>query len=252
MSISRIRSPGYPGAPLGKSIEFISKIYDKVRKNLVSRDVIANELGYSGITGASLKVFSDLSHYGLLERAKDSQVRVSDLAVKILLPNSKEEYIESIEKAAFNPELFRKINEQYPDGHIVDSQIKAFLKRLEFSETALNPAVNSFRETMSFLESAKFEAESANLNNLPSDNIPAFAPETKESVQESTNEAHNITTQTDKITINTGERVIFSEELNEDNYVKLVIKGEVDLLLVEALEDYLKRLKNRLNRSINS
>jgi len=42
------------------------------------------------------------------------------------------------------------------------------------------------------------------------------------------------------------ERVIFTEETNPQNYLKLVASGEVDGSMLEALEDYVKRQKKRL------
>jgi hypothetical protein len=44
-----------------------------------------------------------------------------------------------------------------------------------------------------------------------------------------------------------GERVVFTEETDPANYVKLVASGAVDDSLLEALEDYVKRQRKRLN-----
>lgn len=46
-----------------------------------------------------------------------------------------------------------------------------------------------------------------------------------------------------------GERVVFTEETNPQNYLKLIASGEVDETMLEALEDYVKRQKNRLKTS---
>ena len=43
-----------------------------------------------------------------------------------------------------------------------------------------------------------------------------------------------------------GERVVFTVETNPQNYPKLVVGGEVDGTMGEALEDYVKRQKRRL------
>lgn len=44
-----------------------------------------------------------------------------------------------------------------------------------------------------------------------------------------------------------GERVVFTEETDPANYVKLVASGAVDDSLLEALEDYVKRQRKRLS-----
>jgi len=43
-----------------------------------------------------------------------------------------------------------------------------------------------------------------------------------------------------------GERVVFTEETNPQNYLKLIVSGDVDETMLDALEDYLKRQKKRL------
>jgi ribosome assembly protein YihI (activator of Der GTPase) len=49
-----------------------------------------------------------------------------------------------------------------------------------------------------------------------------------------------------KVKLMDSERVIFTEETNPQNYLKLVASGEVDGSMLEALEDYVKRQKKRL------
>lgn len=44
-----------------------------------------------------------------------------------------------------------------------------------------------------------------------------------------------------------GERVVFTEENDPQTYVKLIASGIVDDTLLEALEDYVKRQRKRLN-----
>ncbi len=46
-----------------------------------------------------------------------------------------------------------------------------------------------------------------------------------------------------------GERVVFTEETDPQTYVKLVASGIVDDSLLEALEDYVKRQRKRLQSS---
>ena len=43
-----------------------------------------------------------------------------------------------------------------------------------------------------------------------------------------------------------GERVVFTNETNPQNYLKLVASGDVDGTMLEALEEYVKRQKRRL------
>jgi hypothetical protein len=40
-----------------------------------------------------------------------------------------------------------------------------------------------------------------------------------------------------------GERVVFTEEANPQQYVNLVVSGDVDETLLDALQDYVRRQK---------
>jgi hypothetical protein len=51
-----------------------------------------------------------------------------------------------------------------------------------------------------------------------------------------------------KVAVMDGERVVFTEETNQQNYVKLIASGAVDDTLLEALEDYVKRQRKRLRK----
>jgi hypothetical protein len=46
-----------------------------------------------------------------------------------------------------------------------------------------------------------------------------------------------------KVNLLAGERIVFTEDSNPQNYLKLVASGEVDETMLEALEDYVKRQK---------
>ena len=45
-----------------------------------------------------------------------------------------------------------------------------------------------------------------------------------------------------------GERVVFTEESDPQNYVKLIASGAVDDSLLEALDDFVKRQRKRLKK----
>jgi len=46
-----------------------------------------------------------------------------------------------------------------------------------------------------------------------------------------------------------GERVVFTEENSPHQYVKLLASGDVDEILLDAIEDYVKRQKKRLAKA---
>ena len=46
-----------------------------------------------------------------------------------------------------------------------------------------------------------------------------------------------------------GERIVFSEEVGNDAYLKLVANGDMNADLLDALSDFIERQKRRLERS---
>jgi hypothetical protein len=54
-----------------------------------------------------------------------------------------------------------------------------------------------------------------------------------------------------KVKLMDGERIVFTEETNPQNYLKLVASGDVDETMLEALEDYVKRQKKRLGVNVS-
>jgi hypothetical protein len=43
-----------------------------------------------------------------------------------------------------------------------------------------------------------------------------------------------------------GERIVFTEESGQNQYLKIIASGDVDASMLGALEDYVKRQKKRL------
>ena len=49
-----------------------------------------------------------------------------------------------------------------------------------------------------------------------------------------------------KVKLMDGERIVFTEESGQNQYLKIVASGDVDASILDALEDYVKRQKKRL------
>ncbi len=148
---TRMRSPKYPSTSLEQAIGIVNKIYSTERTNPVDREVAAQAMGYSGITGRSAKVLSDLIQYGLLAKAGKNEVRVSALAVDVLHPDTDESKEIALRLAAENPELFKDISERFPDGQPSEAALKSFLLRSGFTDAAISPARRAYMETMEYV-----------------------------------------------------------------------------------------------------
>jgi len=254
--MARVRSPGYPSIGLKQAIEIVKKIYDKVRRNPIDRESAAKEVGYSGMTGAAAKMLSNLTHFGLIEKAGKGDLRVSEIAVEALYGHPESKKRAAIWETAFAPELFAQIRERHPDGFVSEIALRNLLKREGFAEIAITPAVNSYLNTYTFLqEQGAIESHSAGheLGDDSSEESDGFDGGGTRSVPALIAEPARLTVSATPATSNhergtlmEGERIVFSEETGPAQSLRLIAKGDLDASLLEALEDYIKRQKKRL------
>lgn len=149
--MARIRSPNYPQISLPGAIERARSIYKAERQNRVDRDVALRLMGFGGYNGASAAILSAVQKYGLLERLGDGEVRVSDLAVRILVPHDDVEKLQAIHEAASNPPLFKELAERWPETHPSDHSLRTYLTRRGFADSALEGVMRAYAETLSLV-----------------------------------------------------------------------------------------------------
>lgn len=150
--MARLRSPGYPNASLNDVVEFARRIHEKDRQHPVSREVAAQHMGFSGITGSSDRALSALLHFGLAEKVVKGEIRVSDTALRILHSHSLDERREALREAAFNPSLFQELRDRYPGEPPSQSGLASYLTRSNFSPGAILPAAKAYLETCYHLQ----------------------------------------------------------------------------------------------------
>jgi hypothetical protein len=147
--MARMRSPNYPAIPLKQAIGFAEKIFRADRTNVIDKEVAAEHMGYSGLTGRTLKLLAALSQYNLLDKAAKGKVRVSKTAVSILHGTDDKERKEALLNAARGPLLFRRIAETFDQPS--EKTITSFLMKEGFTDTAVAPVLRSYSETNLFL-----------------------------------------------------------------------------------------------------
>lgn len=151
--MARVRSPNYPLIGLKESLDKASSVHKAEGQNPVPREALAKLMGFGGLNGRSDKVISAVSKYGLLEKVKDGDLRISDLAVQILFPVDEDEKTAAIKKAATQPTLFADILENWSSGPLPsDESLKVYLVRRGFNQNALEPVISSFRDTMALVD----------------------------------------------------------------------------------------------------
>lgn len=176
--MSRMRSPSYPSVPLKQAIDLTSKIHRTCRTNVITRENAVHEMGYSGLTGRSMKVLAALLQFGLLEKTGKGDVKVTQRAVEILHGIDPEDRNEAMLDAARAPQLFQDILERFPDGIPSEGVIRSYLIQQDFIDAAIGPAINAFMETYRAVEHIR-ESES---HGDGADEAPDSAPSNAETI----------------------------------------------------------------------
>jgi hypothetical protein len=153
--MARIRSPNYPQISLPAAIERLRSIYKAERQNRIDRDVAVRLMGFSGYNGASAGVLSALLKYGLLEPMAEKEMRVSDLAVRILIPHDDQEKAAALSEAAARPPLFKELAERWPDDPPSEHSLRTYLTRRGFADSALEGAIRAYTETLGLVDAVR-------------------------------------------------------------------------------------------------
>lgn len=236
--MTRQRSPSYPSIPLNQAVDLVEKIHKTCRTNIISREDAAKEMGYSGLTGRSLKVLSALLQFGLLEKTGKGDVRVSRRSVEVLHGIDKSDQDEAKLEAALAPQLFRDIHERFPDGVPSESAIRSFLIKQDFQDVAIGPAINAFLETYRWVGEIR-ESESHGEESDDSSNAP-------EPIQETPMQAQPITAST-HVGRPTLAQASVAADLNKINMDirgdQVMISGLLDMKGLRLLEKRIEGLK---------
>lgn len=150
--MTRIRSPNYPQIELTDAIALAAQIHKKEGTNFAPREVVAELLGHSSVNGASEKKVGALTAYGLLDRNQNKELRISDVAMRILFPDSELEKSEALAAAAMSPSLFKELRDKWPDTPPSDASLKAYLIRRGFNQNAVEQVVSIFRGALTLAQ----------------------------------------------------------------------------------------------------
>lgn len=147
--MTKMRSPNFPTIALGQAIGLVEKIFREDRTNAIDKEVAAKHMGYTGLTGRTLKLLGALSQYGLIDKVAKGQIRVSKNAVSILHWSDEAERREAIAKAGTSPALFRRIRASFDEPS--ERTITSFLIKEGFTDSAIPSVLKGYRDTNRFL-----------------------------------------------------------------------------------------------------
>ena len=253
-----IRSPSYPAVPLGDAISAIRKIESKYRSAPIDRVDAARLMGFSSLSGPANQALAALASYGLVERAGKGEIRVTLRAKAILHPNSDREKKEHLIAAGCEPQLYRELRERFADvSSPPEEGVVSYLNRQGFNQNSIRSAAKAFLSTISYLEEAG--ATESHSGEVILDRESASDGGSRNLVRHHEGQAdpspvtYELAPARSGVQLMSGERIVFVEESSPAQYLKLVATGDLNLDMLEALEDYVKRQKRRIlkNKSIS-
>lgn len=154
-----------------------------------------------------------------------------------------------------SPAFFQRIRSKFTDGLPSETWLRSFMVREGFSGAAIEPATTSFLDTSRFLQQeGAYEShgapppppvDSASVDELDGDEDMEAAIDQREKAPALRREP----AKKDHPTRDVAERTVFTEEGAPGQYLTLKVSGEVTDDMLEALEDYVKRQRKRLQRA---
>lgn len=233
----RDRSPAYPIVALEAALARLAE-FDAHFKRMTARPEKVGEAwgikakAHADRTAAALRYFGLLEYQGA---GKDRRVAVSDEGRKYLRAQQEETKREVVKAAALRPKQIAKFwNEWGADRPADAACLDDLVLKNGFSEAGARDFLKVYDATISFAKLTDSDKVDTELQGDASEDDPEDADDLPPQLPKG------------KVKIMAGERVVFTEENSPNQYVKLIANGEVDEILLDAIEDYVKRQKKRL------
>jgi hypothetical protein len=148
----RHRSPNYPTVGLKEAIERLKKFMLADGRAGASPEIAAKHIGFATAHGLAYSVLSALKKFDLVAD-KDGRVVPTRRAIEITsLPETDERRVMAIRQAAFLPQIYSELIEQYrvtglPSDETLEGELKAYKG---FNPNAVKEFIKAFRETLDF------------------------------------------------------------------------------------------------------
>ena len=142
--MSKHRSPNCPQIPFREALVKARPVYDEEHTHPSPRLVIANDLGYTGLSGRAVSTLGALRQYGILDGSGDS-LRISKDAVICYEMDDSREKREAMQRMAFAPALFHELREQYGDTLPGDGNLRHQLVTKGFSSASAEDVIQVYK-----------------------------------------------------------------------------------------------------------
>jgi hypothetical protein len=145
--MSKQRSPNCPQISFLEAIEKGRTVYPKEHTHPAAKAVIAADLGYKSISGASLSLIGALRQYGILEGSKEA-MRMTDDAVAYFELDEGQEKQQATIRMAFKPSLFEEMLSQFGQSIPSEANLRHWLIKKSFLPKAADDIIRVYKENI--------------------------------------------------------------------------------------------------------
>lgn len=237
----------YPFIPLPKAIERARDLHQMASRSAAPMPTLLQRWGYGPKSSGGIQTVAALKSFGLIsdEGSGDARkLKLTEAAIRILLLPSEESRATLIKDCALRPRIHREVwqhfNGQPPPSRELFRAYLLLDRRM--AQRAVDDLEQEFYATMEF---AKLDVPALDSS---SEDIEAVG-QAELDVQAGVDPAPLRLYQQPGVTVMAGERVVFTEENAPQQYVKLIAAGEIDDILLDALDAFVDRQRRRLERA---
>jgi len=244
----RDRSPAYPIIPIGPALERLAQFEAHFKRSAARPEKIGDAWTIKAKAHAD-RIAAALRYFGLLEYQVSGGMRsvvISDLGRNYLRAQQEETKREIVATVALKPKQIAIFwNEWGADRPADAACLDELVLKKGFSEAGARDFLKVYDATIAYAKPPQ-DAKVMQHQVIEDEDEPKADPDL--------GIVKVLNTPTDrvplvpggKVKIMDGERIAFTEEGHPGQYLKLIASGEVDDGLLEALEDYVKRQRKRL------
>lgn len=243
------RSSPAPFIGLKKSLDRVREFHQQQRQHAAPAHVAVTLWGYGSKSSGGSQTIATLKQFGLLTDeggGSDRRVALSEIALRIIRDTREPspERVANIQRAALMPKLHQELWKRYGADLPNEATVAYFLEveRGGFTAQSARALISEYRETIAF----------AGLTGggTSEEEEPDIGPEmsTLTSPLPLTEVNQSPFSVPARSALEAGERAVFSHEVEPQHGLRVIVQGDVDQEIIDALEVYVTLARKRLQR----
>src|ERR1700688_1425958 len=142
--MAKHRSPNCPQITFAEAIEKGRRVYVEEHTHPAAKEVVAKDLGYSGLNGRSLTLIGALRQYGILEGSSEA-LRVTKDAIAYFELDDGPEKTAAMRRMALAPDLFAELRKSHVHSLPSDGNLRHELVGKGFSSQAADDVIKVYK-----------------------------------------------------------------------------------------------------------